>query len=131
MGWYIDILIGYVIRAVIRLVKLRRSEGWSLEDAVVSSSTCPLAPSGGPVAEIGYTYNHAGGYYAGVHSEPFILRSSAEEYVARFAVGAHITIRVDPNRPEVSVLRQDDQTRMRVRLQQVAVGQQRLLEPPT
>jgi hypothetical protein len=124
-GWYIDILIGYLIRAVIRLVKLRRSESWSLEDAVVSSSTRPLAPYGGPVAEIGYTYNHAGGYYAGVHGKPFILRSSAEEYAAKFAVGAHITIRIDPKRPEVSVFREDDQTRMRVRLQQVAIDQPR------
>jgi hypothetical protein len=120
LGWYIDILIGYLIRAAIRLVKLRRSDGWPLEQAVVSSSTCPLAPYGGPVAEIGYTYNHAGGYYAGIHSEPFILRSSAEEYAAKFAVGSHVTIRIDPRRPETSILREDDQTRIRVGFPQVA-----------
>ena len=119
-GWYIDIVIGYLIRAVIRLVKLHKSDSWSLEDAVVSSSTCPPAPYGGPVAEIGCTYNHAGGYYASVHSEPFILRSSAEEYAATFAVGAHITIRIDPRQPETSILREDDQTRIRVGFQQVA-----------
>ena len=77
------------------------------------------------MAEIGYTYNHAGGYHGGVHREPFILRSSAEDYAAKFAVGAHITIRVDPKRPAVSVFRDDDQTRMRVRFQQVAIDQQR------
>ena len=124
-GRYIDIVIGYLIRAVIRLVKLHKSDGWPLEQAVVSSSTWPPAPYGGPVAEIGYTYNHAGGYYAGVHSEPFILRSSAEDYATKFAVGSHITIRIDPKRPETSVLREDDQTRMRVRIQQIAIGQQR------
>jgi len=119
-GWYIDVVFGYLIRAVIRLIKLSRSHGWPLEQAVVSSSTCPPAAYGGPVAEIGYTYVHAGGYYADVHSEPFLLRSSAQEFATRFSVGSHVTIRIDPKQPETSILREDDQTRIRVGFQQVA-----------
>jgi hypothetical protein len=123
-GWYLDILIVYLIRYIVRIVKLHRSDGWPLKNAVVSSSRCPPASSGGPVAEIGYTYEHAGSYYAGLHREPFILRSSAEDYAARFITGNHIVIRVDPKRPEISILRQDDQTRVRLPLANVAVGQQ-------
>ena len=120
LGSYIVDLIGYLIRAGIHLIKLRGSDDWPLEQAVASSATDPPAPYGGPVAEIVYTYVHAGGYYAGMHREPFILGSSAKEYAAKFAVGCHITIRIDPKRPENSIFRKDDQTRIRVGFQQVA-----------
>lgn len=123
LGWYLDILIGYLIRYIVRFVKLQRSEDWPLENAVVSGSRCPPAPSGGRVAEVAYTYTHRGEYYAGVHREPFILRSSAEDCAARFITGNHIVIRVDPKRPEISIVRQDDQTRIGVQFPMIAAGQ--------
>lgn len=121
-GWYLDVVVGYLIRSIVRLVKLHRSDGWPLENAVVSGSRCPPAPYGGPVAEISYTYNYAGSYYAGVHREPFLWRSSAEDYAARFISGNHIVIRVNPKRPEISIVRQDDQTRVGLALAKVVVG---------
>jgi hypothetical protein len=123
-GWYLDILIGYLIRSIIHLVKLHRSESWLFEHAVVSGARCPPAQYGGPVAQVRYTYRHAGSYYAGSHREPFLLQSSAEEYAARFIIGNHVVIRVDPKRPEISVLRQDDQTRIIVPLAKVVIGQE-------
>jgi hypothetical protein len=92
---------------------------------MVSRSTCPLALYGGPIAELAYTYRHAGGYYASVHSEPFILRSSAEEFAAQFTVGSHIVIRMGPKRPEDSIFRQDYQGRIRLPLSKVAIDGQR------
>ncbi len=62
-GWYIDILIGYLTRAVIRVVKLRRSDGWPLEDAVIGllGYRVPSLKFGAPIGtttrEIGLNKN--------------------------------------------------------------------------
>lgn len=73
-----------------------------MENAIVSSSTCPRE-YGGPFAELGYTYTCNGSYYSGFHQEPFFSHNSAEEYVAGFPVGSQITVRVNPVQPETSV----------------------------
>ncbi len=77
--------------------------------ATVTGSNCDHTPYGGPVAEITYAYTHEGEYYSGIHREPFILRGSAEEYVARFRAGGDVIVRVKPVEPEVSIVRDDDQ----------------------
>ena len=38
------------------------------------------------------------------------MLSSAEEYVARFRAGGGVILRVKPGEPEVSIVREDDQT---------------------
>jgi hypothetical protein len=72
------------------------------------SSTCPSV-YGGPVGEITYTYIHAGEYYSGFHRQPFLLRSSAENYVAKFQPGSVIAVRVNPRAPDISVVANEDQ----------------------
>ena len=64
---YFDIVVGFLVRTVVRFVKMRSSETWPVEKGTISSATCPLAAYGGPVAELGYTYIHKGEYYSGVH----------------------------------------------------------------
>jgi hypothetical protein len=64
VGWYLDVVVGYLIRIVIRGVRARGSSTWPVEKATVSDSRCPVAPYGGPVAAIGYTYTHEGHYFA-------------------------------------------------------------------
>jgi hypothetical protein len=108
LGWYVDIVIGYLIRTVVRFFKMRRSETWAIERAVISSVNCPRFVYGGPYAELGYTYTHNGEYYAGVHRKPFMLRSSAESYVAECQVGEEIAVRVNPTQPEASIVAVDD-----------------------
>ena len=107
-GWYVDIVVGFLIRSLIRRVKTRRSAAWHLEKGRVYSSNCPSISYGGPVAEVGYTYNYRGEYYSGIHREPFLLRSSAEDYASRFVVGSDLTVRVDPERPDISFVSRDD-----------------------
>src|SRR5258708_27959394 len=104
LGWYIDIVIGYLIRTVVRFFKVRGSETWSIERALISSVNCPRFVYGGPYAELGYTYTHNGEYHAGVHRKPFMLRSSAEDYVAQRQVGVEIAVRVNHVQTEDSVV---------------------------
>ena len=98
IGWYFDVVVGFIIRTVIRLVKLRSSEAWPVEKAAVY---------GGPVAELAYTYIHKGEYYSGVHREAFMLKSSAEDYVSQIHIGSQIAVRVKPTHPETSVVSVD------------------------
>lgn len=104
LGWYFDIIVGYLIRTLMKFVRMRRSSDWPVEKGTVSSVTCPAASSGGPVAEIGYTYTHKGEYYSGVHTEGFLLSDSAKQYAEQFILGAQVPLRVDPARPETSIL---------------------------
>ena len=103
MGWYLDVLIGYLMRTVVRLFRTWRSKKWPIEKGTISSTTCPTQPIGGPVAEIGYTYIHNGEYYSGVYRKAFLLTGSAKDYVHQFLVGTEIYLRVNPTQPETSV----------------------------
>ena len=111
VGWYLDIVVGYLIRLVIRLVRTRGSDAWLTEKAKVSASSCPSAPYGGPRAEVGYTYVHEGSYFSGMYRRGFILRSSAEDYAALFPADSDVVIRLKPGEPETSIIRDDDQIR--------------------
>jgi hypothetical protein len=108
IGWYFDVVVGFLIRIVIRFVKLRRSEAWPVENGTISAATCPAAIYGGPVAELGYTYIHNGEYYSGVHTKAFMLKSSAEDYVSKIHIGSQIPVRVKPTDPETSVVAVDE-----------------------
>ena len=104
IGWYFDIVIGFLIRTVVRFVTLRSSKTWPVEKGTISSAVCPPAVYGGPVAELGYTYIHKGEYYSGVHRKAFMLRGSAEDYVSRITIGSQIAVRVKPTQTETSVV---------------------------
>jgi hypothetical protein len=107
IGWYFDVVVGFLIRTVIRFVKLRSSEAWPLEKGTISAATCPAAVYGGPVAELWYMYIHKGEYYSGVHRKAFMLKSSAEDYVSQIHIGSQIAVRVKPTHPETSVVAVD------------------------
>jgi hypothetical protein len=108
IGWYFDIVVGFLIRTVVRFVKIRSSKAWAVEKGTISSATCPTAVYGGPVAEVGYTYIHKGEYYAGIHRKAFMLRGSAEDYVSQTVIGSQIAVRVKPTQPETSVVAADE-----------------------
>ena len=104
IGWYFDVVVGFLIRTVIRFVKLRSSGAWPVENGTLVAATCPAASYGGPVAELGYTYIHNGEYYSGVQTKAFMLKSSAEDYVSKIHIGSQIAVRVKPTDPEKSVV---------------------------
>jgi hypothetical protein len=103
IGWYLDIIVGYLVRTLVRFVRIRQSEGWPVEKGTISSAVCAPA-SFGQVAELGYTYIHKGEYYSGVHRKAFLLKSSAEAYLGQILVGAEIPVRVKPTQAETSVV---------------------------
>jgi len=103
MGWYLDIVVGYLIRSVIRFVRTWRGKKWPIEKGTISRTTCPLQPIGGPVAEIGYTYIHNGEYYSGVYRKAFLSSGSAKAYIDQFVLGTEIYLRVNPTQPKTSV----------------------------
>ena len=108
VGWYFDVVVGFLIRTVTRLVKLRSSEEWPVEKGTISAATCPAAVYGGPVAELVYTYIHKGEYYSGLYRKAFMLKSSAENYVSKVVIGSQIAVRVKPADPETSVVAIDE-----------------------
>ncbi len=108
MGWFLDIIIGYLIRSSIRLFRLIKSSNWPVERGTVTSSTC-ASSYGGPVSEITYTYIHAGEYYSGFHQQPFLSLNSAENYTAKFQPGSMIAVRINPRTPATSFVANEDQ----------------------
>ena len=108
IGWYFDVLVGFLIRTVIRFVRLRSSQAWPVESGTICTANCPAASYGGPVAELGYTYVHKGEYYSGVHRKAFMARSSAEDYVSRIHIGSQIPVRVKPTDAATSVIAVDE-----------------------
>jgi Protein of unknown function (DUF3592) len=110
LGWYVDIIVGYTIRITVQAIKARGSSRWPRQRAKVTGSNSEYSPYGGQVAEVTYTWNRDGEYFSGMHKEPFLLHGSAVEYAARFRAGGDVIVRVKPARPEVSIIRDNDQT---------------------
>jgi len=102
IGWYLDVLVSWLIRTVVQAVRTRQSVTWPIGKGTVSSTSSPSA-IGGPVAEIGYTYIYKGEYYSGVHRKAFLSRDSATDYVNQFVLGAEIYLRINPAQPETSL----------------------------
>ena len=42
IGWFSDVVVGFVISAVVRFIKIRSSEAWPVEKGTISGATCPL-----------------------------------------------------------------------------------------
>jgi hypothetical protein len=114
-GWFLDILIGYLIRFMVRMVKARGSHTWPLENATVSFSNASNG-YGGPIAEVGYTYSYQGRFFSGGYRKPFILHNSAKRYVAVLLKGTHIIVRVKPGQPETSIVSDKDQDQAAMKL---------------
>jgi hypothetical protein len=114
LGLIIDVLIAYLIKLILRLCRGWGSNSWKLVKAKIDSSSA----EGGwvwncPTAEIAYTYDFDGHTYSGSDAKPFLSDTLAKEYVDRFKAGETVVVRVNPARPERSVLRQADQTNSR------------------
>jgi Protein of unknown function (DUF3592) len=115
IAWFAHVVVGYLVRIATRLIKGRGSDQWPRENATVwSSNTSNLY--GGGVAEIIYSYSHNGHYFSGTHEKQFISYDSANRYVAGFPKGTQIVARVKPGHPKTSILRDDDQDQVALKL---------------
>lgn len=103
LGSYLNILLDYLFRVIMRQVQLRRSSSWPRVTATVNSSSLPNSSFSCTLAELSYVYKVDGEFYAGKFTRPFLRRSSGENYIASFPSGTNLLISVKPSEPSVSI----------------------------
>ena len=110
MGLVADIYISYFFKILVRWLRFRHSAQWPRADATVTAAPSSTSGAWGcPVAEIPYAYRVGGELYTGLHEEPFLLSDSAKNYAERFGRDATLVVRIEPGRPEISILLPQDQ----------------------
>jgi hypothetical protein len=107
-GLVLDVIIAYIIKNAVRWRRACGSSKWERLQARVHSSQV----GGGfvwdcPTAEVVYSYQFGGERYSAIDSNPFFFSASAEEAAARLRARENVTVRVNPARPEESVLEAD------------------------
>ncbi len=106
-GFFIDVIVGYIVRSMRNARRSGGSTEWVLVEAIVTADPIKSSGYGGTSVEIVYSYRFQGELYTGLHEEPFFLPDS--EYMERFAKGRTFMVRVKPDEPEVSVVHDGDQ----------------------
>jgi hypothetical protein len=114
---FFEVILEYVFRAIISSFKLivlwvktLGTSHWSCVEAIVTDQPMVSLQFGCPSVEVVYSYRIDGELYTGLHDEPFLMDDSQEEYIARFSTGRKFMVRVKPNSPEISIVREQDQT---------------------
>jgi len=103
-------LVIYFLGAARAWLSAVRSAKWPTAEAIVTAD-----PAAGPgaiarfTAEVPYTYRFQGELYTGLHEEPS-FGGVGYEFMQRFAKGRRFLVRVNPAKPEVSIMRERDQT---------------------
>ena len=88
-----------------------RSNGWPIVHGRVHSST--IYPDDQLwLAEVSYSYSVNGEFYSGYFRKRFTDEDEAEEYANLFPPDMTLFIRHKPEKPEVSLIRRDDQMGM-------------------
>ncbi len=109
LGWYFDIILDFLIRSISRWIKSYRYRDWRAVETILAGSQVDETPAFGCYKTVlAYTYKLNGELYPGDVSKPFLSLSSAKEYASRFTRGSKITIRADPQRPDKSFVRDQD-----------------------
>jgi len=89
----------------------QRSNGWPVVGGRVHSARAYYAENVWDT-EISYSYSVNGEFYSGFSKRHFVRERHAEEYLQQFPIGTPLFIRHNSNRPEISLLRRDDQMGM-------------------
>ncbi len=106
VGLFVDVFIAYLIKLTLRFLRVRGSGGWNRVTAEIGS--CRFDDSwvaNCPTVHVGYIYEYEGKAYSGTDSKPFLSSMFAKEDAERFRPGETAVVRVNPHRPEKSVLR--------------------------
>jgi uncharacterized protein DUF3592 len=102
-GFFLYILVEYLIRVTGRAIKRRRSRDWPTAKATVVSSRYDKTSSCN-LTEVVYTYRSNGEPYSGMDKKPFWFSSNAEIYIRDLPPGAAFTVRVKPSHQEISIV---------------------------
>jgi len=100
----------YFLRTARAWINVVRSEKWPTAEAIVTAD--PAAGYAAPArstVDVPYTYHFEGELYTGLHEEPSFDGVGAK-FLRRLAKGRRFLVRVNPAHPEVSIMRDRDQT---------------------
>lgn len=86
-----------------------RSERWPTAEAIVTADQIGFRAFARYTVEVPYTYRFQGELYTGLHEEPS-FDGVGSGFLRRFAKGSRFLVRVNPAEPEVSIMRDRDQT---------------------
>ena|SRR5689334_1237998 len=104
IGWFLDIWVVYVVRALLRIWKRRGTSRWERRQAQIASITFEPALWGCDVVEIVYIYKVENETYSATESVPFIWEGSAKDYTRRYPEKSMLAILVKPGDPEMSMI---------------------------
>lgn len=102
-------LIVYALRSAVLLIKQAGTGNWVCSEATVTAEPSVSQGFWGPTVEVVYQYRFNGELYTGLHEQPFLSADSQRSYVARFSNGRTFVVRFNPDKPDRSVIRQQDQ----------------------
>ena len=107
--WGLIRLAIYLFRFSWACLQAIRSEKWPTAEAIVTADPagCYTA-SAGYTVEVPYTYRFQGELYTGLHEEPS-FGGVGSKFLERFAKGRRFLVRVNPAKPEASIMRDGDQ----------------------
>lgn len=112
MGFFIDFYIEYLIRVMIRLLQRWNARSWTTVTAEVTGASYRAGGVGCAVAYIGYKYMINGQVCTGMNSVPLVFTGSAKDDVEHYSPQNERVIRVRPDRPESSLVREHDLYRL-------------------
>ena len=105
---FADVLIVFIVRALIQLFRSQRARSWSVVEGEVTTADKPTGGFGCVVVELTYNYRVNGELYTGSHTEPFLSDGSAGDYLEQLQPGSKLVVRVRPGMPESSFVRDKD-----------------------
>jgi hypothetical protein len=103
-----DVLIVFLVRALIQMVRSQRAKSWPTVKGEVTTAQERIAAIGCMVVELTYNYRLNGELYTGSHAEPFLWAGSARNYLEQCQPGSELIVRLRPGRPESSFVRDKD-----------------------
>jgi hypothetical protein len=106
--YYLAWLALLLIAAVIQSMRPFGVKKWPTAEAAATGGAVRPNFLGHYKAEIAYSYRFNGNLYTGLHRERVFTRWDTE-LLRRFPTGRTFVVRVKPGKPEVSVMRDDDQ----------------------
>jgi len=104
MPLILDVLIEFLIRVTINIVRRARSRSWPVVMATVTGSCMDKGQTGGSqIAVVTYRYAVGTDTFTGTFKEPFLVGGFGEDYVRRFPAGCDYPVRLSPGDPSRSV----------------------------
>jgi hypothetical protein len=107
-GLLLDVWIEFLVRVIVRFFKARGAASWPIVEAKVTSAKLRRGYTSCDVADTAYNYRSDGKLYTGTDANPFLTTGSAKDYLEQHPVGSKLLVRVKPESPDFSIVRQDD-----------------------